>query len=312
MLTLFSTGKPFHGQSGIIQRNALKSWTLLHADVEIILFGDDEGAAEVCVEYGLRHEPYVERNEHGTKRLDYIFDRAQEIARHDILCYVNCDIILMADICRALERVNAANPQFLMVGRRWDTDITEPVNFSAADWQRDVIHKALVANHQQTEWYIDYFAFSRGLYYKKIPPLVIGRVCWDNWLIWRARDSRTPVVDASRVVRAVHQNHDYGYHPQGKLGVWNDEQAQRNFQLAGGGDHLRNIADATEILGPRGLRANRKRHWAAFKRAVGPAGRFLRFRLWNPIWFLLLGITRPLRQALGLRSGSVRRFRAKS
>ena len=45
MLTLFSTCKPFHGHNGVIQRNALKSWRLLHPDIEIILFGDDEGVA---------------------------------------------------------------------------------------------------------------------------------------------------------------------------------------------------------------------------------------------------------------------------
>src|SRR5215472_3218991 len=116
MLTIFTTAKPFRGHIGVIQRNALKSWMLLHRDVEIILFGDDEGAAEVCAEYGLHHESRVERNEHGTKRLDYIFDRAQEIAGQDILCYVNCDIILMADLCSAVAKVAAAHLQFLMVG----------------------------------------------------------------------------------------------------------------------------------------------------------------------------------------------------
>jgi hypothetical protein len=34
MLTFFTTAKPFRGHSGVIQRNALKSWTLLHPDVE--------------------------------------------------------------------------------------------------------------------------------------------------------------------------------------------------------------------------------------------------------------------------------------
>ena len=38
MLTLFTTAKAFTGHSEIIQRNALKSWTLLHPDVEIILW----------------------------------------------------------------------------------------------------------------------------------------------------------------------------------------------------------------------------------------------------------------------------------
>ena len=63
MLTVFSTAKSFHGHSGIIQRNALKSWTLLHPDVEVILFGDEDGAAETCRDLGIRHEPKVRRNE---------------------------------------------------------------------------------------------------------------------------------------------------------------------------------------------------------------------------------------------------------
>src|SRR5215472_16468615 len=95
MLTLFATAKAFEGHSGIIQRNALKSWTLLHPDVEVILFGDDKGTAEIAAELGLRHEPYVERNELGTKRLDSMFGQAQKIARNDILCYVNCDIVIL-------------------------------------------------------------------------------------------------------------------------------------------------------------------------------------------------------------------------
>jgi len=32
-----------------------------------------------------RHEPFVERNKFGTKRLDYIFRRAQELASHDFV-----------------------------------------------------------------------------------------------------------------------------------------------------------------------------------------------------------------------------------
>ena len=67
MLTLFSTAKPFLGHSGIIQRNALQSWKLLHPDVEVILFGDDEGAAEVARELGIRHEPQVDRHPLGIK-----------------------------------------------------------------------------------------------------------------------------------------------------------------------------------------------------------------------------------------------------
>src|SRR6202162_6632110 len=116
MLTLFTTAKPFEGHSGVIQRNALQSWKRLHQDVEVILFGDDAGSAEIANELGLRHEAFVERNKFGTKRLYYIFSRAQELPRHEFLCYHNCDIILLQEFCQALKRTADAHPRFLMVG----------------------------------------------------------------------------------------------------------------------------------------------------------------------------------------------------
>ena len=82
---------------GIIQRNALKSWTLLSPDVEVILFGDEEGAAEVSRELGIRHVPKVQRTPQGAKYLRSFFDPAQRMASYDVLCYVNCDIILTGD-----------------------------------------------------------------------------------------------------------------------------------------------------------------------------------------------------------------------
>ena len=61
MLTLFTTAKPCEGHSGVIQRNALKSWKQLHPEIEIILFGDDAGGAEIAKELGFPHEPFVEQ-----------------------------------------------------------------------------------------------------------------------------------------------------------------------------------------------------------------------------------------------------------
>ena len=79
-------------------------------------------------------------------------------------------------------------------------------------------------------WFIDYFAFSRGLY-ESIPPFVIGRIHWDHWLIWKARSSGAAVIDASPSVLAVHQNHDYSYHPKGKqeCGATNNQLATVNL-----------------------------------------------------------------------------------
>src|SRR6266853_240338 len=112
MLTLFSTPKPFEGHSDVIQRNALQSWKRLHPDVEVILLGDEAGTAEVCRELGLRHVPEVERTAEGTKLIASLFGRAQQLARHNFVCYSNCDIILCSDFSQAFQRVSSWSERF--------------------------------------------------------------------------------------------------------------------------------------------------------------------------------------------------------
>jgi hypothetical protein len=301
MLTFFTTAKPFEGHSGIIQRNALTSWKLLDPEVEVILFGDESGAAEIASELGLRHEPQVPRNEFGKKRLDDMFARAQSMARHEILCYSNCDIIFLPDFFQAVKRIKSAYKAFLAIGTRWNLDMSETIDFSNPAWQSNVREAAILQNQPQDEWFIDYFTFSRGLY-AEIPPLVVGPIYWDNWMVWKALQMDKPVLDISPVVIAVHQNHDYKHHALGKQGVYGGAEAALNLKLAGGKEHLRCIGDATHVVVKNGIRKNFRRHWTQFDRVAPSLARFLRFRVWNPTFFFLLGITRPLRNALGLRS----------
>jgi hypothetical protein len=241
----------------------------------------------MATELGFRHEPFVERNKFGTKRVDYIFRCVQELARHDFLCYCNCDIILLPEFCQALERVAGAHP-----GRRWDTDIIEAIDLDVTDWLRSIETLGHERGVQPPSYSVDYFAFRRG-FYASIPPLVIGRIWWDHWLVWKALRQGAAVVDASEQVTAIHQNHNYGYHPAGARGVWTDEQAGKNYRLAGGRWHLFTIDDATHILRERGETANPGRFWA-------PYWRYLRPKI-IPIWFALLDFSRPVRKLFGLR-----------
>jgi hypothetical protein len=300
MLTVFSTPKPFHGHSGVIQRNALKSWTLLHPDVEVILFGDEDGTAETCRDLGIRHEPEVRRNENGTKYLNYIFDRAREISRHKILCYANCDIMLASDFRASLELTARSYKEFLMIGRRWDTNITEPWNFGDANWDRELRSLAMRIGKQNGPSWVDYFCFSRDLYYKKMPPFLIGRNGWDPWITWFACKSNARLIDASGMVVAVHQNHDYAYLKQGPPSVHGNAEASYNWSLGENTTwHYYTVDAATDRLLEGQLKPNRLA-WLGPVKSRAISGFYSN-------WFSLLKATQSIRHRFGLR----RRFHAK-
>ena len=295
MITFFTTGKPFLEHTGVIQRNALQSWKLLHPDVEVILFGDDAGAAQVCAELGLLHEPTVEFHESGAKYLNYMFERATKIARHNYLCFSNCDIVFFKDFLHAFEISQAWRKSFLSVGRRWDTDVTEGIDFKRGSWEQELRSLAMTKGIQQNQYWIDFFLFRRGLY-EAMPPLIVGHCYWDNWMVWKALSLKVPVIDFSAFVMAVHQNH--GYNPKfGRVkGVATDALSLQNLQIIGGTKRARTISAATHCIGEDGkLRRNLRRYLPS-----------ITFDLWLPTWHFFLDKTRSLRSALGLRSKAVR------
>lgn len=253
MLTLFSIPKPFHGHIATIQRNAIKSWTMLQG-TEVVLFGQDEGTAEAAKEFGSRYVPDIERNEYGTPLLNDLFYKAQSLADGQ-LCYVNADIILMDDFIQAVRVVVSTRPRFLMVGQRWDLEMKAPFEF-VSGWQEQLRSRLRGESSRHGKMGIDYFVFQPGLY-RDIPPFAIGRTVWDNWLISRALALGVPVIDATDVVTAVHQNHDYQHNKHGVDGVWKGPERDANMKLAGGWDYVFNLKHADWLLTPAGLRRPR-------------------------------------------------------
>ena len=254
MITIFAMPKAFDGHIGIIQRNAITSWTRLSPRPEIILFGDEAGTADFAGELGLRHIAGIRRNAQGTPFLDDLFSQAQAAASFPIAAYVNSDIILFDEFLRAIDEVTAWRPEFLMAGRRWDIDIGAPLDFSMADWEQRLRTDVARRGKRRSVSWIDYFVFPPGMY-REVPPMLIGRLWWDNWLVWKAGDLGAPVVDSSPRVLAVHQNHGYA-HPQGFFGIWKSEEGQWNERLAEGGRHARTLREARFKLGRLGVRRN--------------------------------------------------------
>lgn len=254
MITLFSTPKAFRGHIKTIQMNAIQSWLQLQPSCEIILFGKEEGTAEVCAQFGIKHVPDVECTEFGTPLVSALFHEAQRLATYETVCYINADIILMNDFTRAVQRVRRQKRKFLLVGQRWDVDLRKPLKFDKPGW--DIRLKDYVKKNGtlHSVWAIDYFVFPLGLW-TELPPFVIGRAHWDNWLIYHARILGIPVINASGVITAIHQNHDYSHYPGGKQAAYIDgPEVRQNMLLLGGQDHIFTIADSTWILDSNKLR----------------------------------------------------------
>lgn len=233
MITIMTLPKAFTpGLIDTIQRNAFESWKRIRGNVEVLVMGDDPGVAEAAQEYGFRHIPAIQRNEFGTPRVDDLFAKGQQNARFDIVVYVNTDIILPPDFAEYLATAAQHFDQLLMVGQRWDADITERLDFSNPDWLMNLKACVLAEGSLHRQSGIDYFGFKKGLY-AQMPPFAIGRTMWDNWLVLDARRRGAAVVDMTDAIFIVHQNHDYNHCQGGYHGAWKGPEAQLNKQMSG-------------------------------------------------------------------------------
>ncbi len=208
MITIFSTLKPFEGHIGIIQRNAIQSWLKLKGNPEIILLGNEFGVAEICKEFNIIHIPNVKTNDHRTPYCQDTFRAAQEAAKYNIVSYVNGDIILTDSFMDAAIPIGQTYNHFLMIGQRYDLDITKLIDFGEEGWENVLRYKVRKNGRLHKYTGIDYFIFRKNDWLN-IPPMVLGRIGWDNWFVSKAIKRDHVVIDATNFIYIVHQNHEY-------------------------------------------------------------------------------------------------------
>ena len=248
MLTIFTIPKAFRGHIKIIQKNAIQSWLSIHPDVEIILFGNDEGVVETAKQFKIKNYSEVEVNEFGTPLVHTAFNLAQQMASYPLLMYTNSDIIFLSDLLPAIKffRDKFQNSNFLAVGRRWDVDIKNPLVFKKNDWESKLRNKIGSEGSLHGHSGIDYFIFPRQFQHRLLP-FAVGRVGWDNWLIYQTLSNKIPVIDATQFITAVHQNHPSIYSVDKK-----DPESSKNTQLTGF-SNIANISAANFRLSTCGI-----------------------------------------------------------
>lgn len=245
--TIFTLPKPFTGEADQIQRNAIGSWAILGADVEVLLIGDENGIAEAAAQLGVHHLPDVEQNSLGTPLLSSAFASAAATTQADILIYCNADVILTRSFIEAVMTVardSSVGDSFLAIGRRTDVTVDWPI-----DWSQPEKHPQLFADLGQNGKLAsivckEYFAFRRSDF-KEVPAFAVGRGNWDNWMVASAKQRNIPVVNISQAAAVFHQEHHYRHLPStNSLGNQSSkarlhcyvsgDEAQENQRLAGG------------------------------------------------------------------------------
>lgn len=195
---MFTTLKPgVTGRALRVQNNFVKNFREL--DVHTVIFSDD----------------HVHSNAYGTPFLGNMFQQAfEQYPNAKTYTYSNGDILYnkrfveAADTLFALAKSGELNWRFLGVGTRtnvnWTSEITSQ-NFS------DAFSQGYLATPQSS----DYFMVTRQTFdwARDIPPFVIGRPGYDNWLMHFAQTSPDiELVDLTRAVPAIHMTSQLGNH----------------------------------------------------------------------------------------------------
>jgi hypothetical protein len=278
-LTIFAIPKPFLGHTGVIQRNAVRSWLALRPRCEIVLIGDEPGVAECARDFGVRHIRAVARSEYGTPLLHDAFARVEATARFPYLCYINADVILPSAFTDCVSELGLK--RFLMIGQRLTVTVDEDLELSDPAGVRRIEHEAAAHGVLDAPYGIDYFAFPQRML-GPLPPFAVGRPGWDNWMIYQARRLGLPVVDASERIMVIHQDHSYDHVPQRSGDRWEGPEANANRDLVAEQTLHFTVRAATWRLTQNGLE---KRRWWSQRD---------RFDLWETAAVLHPRARRPL------------------
>ena len=196
LITIFTSPKPFTDPHiNVIQRNAIRSWIELGPEVEVLLLGDEEGMEEFAAEYGIKQIKAIEYNQLGTPLIDSLFQTARDNSESELLAYVNADIILFQDLISTAKSVLEQHKKFLLVGQRWDLEITKELEFKAG-WNEELEQLISDEGKLHLPTGSDFFLYTRTVF-TVVPEFTIGRAGWDNWFIYHAVTQPWIAVDAN-------------------------------------------------------------------------------------------------------------------
>ena len=167
--------------------------------------------------------------------------------------FANADIILDKSLSKLLHRIAQEQlRECLIIGRRIDFEQYDRINFSR-NWESRVRSRVEQKGKFASVLCKDYFLFPRQLY-QDVPAFAIGRGNWDSWMVVHAKAQGWPVIDATNILFAAHQNHDHNHVGNKRTAYMNGDEATFNRRLAGGTHYIRGSLATHRFHRERGLK----------------------------------------------------------
>jgi hypothetical protein len=230
-VTLFSMPK-LTKSSLPYETMALESWRAMKPKPQIVLYGDEN---EICTKLDcsdLLVHPFPGLSPFGTPYLHTVFDHAHATyGSNTLYVYVNADILLpenftslilsAAKVCR-----RHGTKRLLMAGERYNV----PSSIIKPCFTDDCMQEMKSYGKSEGYWGVDYLVHTANTWERgTIPPFLVGRFAWDNWLMHSViTDDRAVTIDLSESVTGLHPIHDYSHAPSNLFA----EERSYNLQLA--------------------------------------------------------------------------------
>jgi len=201
-VTIWSCPNSFPNNAQTI---AMVTWLRLTPQPEIIYFSDAPGVPDMVDQVGIRHLTNISTNVYGGPVMSELFDRIQEEARGDIIVYINPDVILTQKFMDVvLQLADKTNTTFLLTGPRAEVILNDRFFSLDYTWFKDFDSEYNKHDRKTTDAFLDYFAFTKGLFPPgTVPALSRGR-SWETWMLSKVLHGPYPTINGDTVMQAYH------------------------------------------------------------------------------------------------------------
>mmetsp|Transcript_10651 Transcript_10651/g.65670 ORF Transcript_10651/g.65670 Transcript_10651/m.65670 type:complete len:325 (-) Transcript_10651:901-1875(-) len=238
----FLSSKYSTGMEGALGWRILAAHTRVVEEQNIMLFAHPAVcvlAWEVYPNMTCFDETKCLKTKHSLPLINCIFDVIFSVTKSKYLLYVNGDVLVREDFCRAFRYVAGTLNDFLLVSQRIDLKTESYSN--ERDLQSFLAHTppnvlaGLSKLHSPAG--IDFFCFSVSSKPTSVfPPFLVGNVLWDNWFLGAfLKENNVSVIDITAGEYLYHlgwtnkESHFRGKQTRYNRKVWSQSSGMVKF-----------------------------------------------------------------------------------